>query len=306
MTSRVRSLTQEDHGIVRSYLDKDPLFNIHMIYGLQTYGFDSQHAEFWGAFGGDGLEGILFTDVLLADYDSSPRFGCLTGDNPQALARLGKLSLKTGTAFVKGKSAHIQLAAGELSPRVRNLRLTRWNFYRADPGQSPLRYGYPVQVAARDDIPALLELYKNSEFGRPDLRHVEFEVQKAVERSTCFFVELEGRVVSASMIAAETDRAGIMNYATTLPEYRGRGLHLCIRTACCEYLFGQGKVALGVFSESNDAMHSIVGKYGSIIGKWSIVYFTRKPPLRRRILPSRLRKVGSSFKNRILHLSESE
>jgi predicted GNAT family acetyltransferase len=159
----------------------------------------------------------------------------------------------------------------------------------------PFRYDYPVRVATRDDIPLLLELYKDFEFGPRDLREVEFEVQKAVDRSACFFIELEGRAVSAGMIVSETDRAGVISYSRTLPEFRGRGLYFSVRTACCEYLFKQGKVVLGVVKESNTAMIRIISKCGSMIGKRSIVYFARKPPLRRRV-----RRLGSRFKNKIL------
>lgn len=303
---RIRLLTQQDYDAVRSYLDKDPFYSIYLIHSLEAYGLDSEHARFWGAFRRGRLEGVLFTDVLLADYENSPRYGCLAGDNPEASARLGEFSLKTGIRFIKGKSACIQPAAEALSSRVADSRLTRWNFYRADPEQNPHRYDYPVRVATRDDMPLLLELYKDFEFGSHDLHEVEYEVQKAVDSSTCFFVELEGRAVSGSMIVAETDRAGMLNYSRTLPEFRGRSVHLSVRTACYEYLFRQGKVGLGVFSESNAAMHSIIGQYGSIIGKWSIVYFAAKPPLKRRILPLRLRRLGLNFKNKLSDWVHSE
>jgi hypothetical protein len=299
MMYRIRLLNHQDFDTVRAYLDKDPLYNTYLIHGLEAYGLDSKHARFWGAFRGDWLEGVMFTDVLLADYDNSPRCGCLAGDNPEVLAQLGKFSLKTDVRLIKGKSAYIEPAARALSSRVKDFHLTNWNFYRADPGQSPLRYDYPVRAATREDMPLLMELYRDFELGSRDLRQVEYEVQQAVDRSTCFFVELRGKAASASMVVAETDRTGMMNYARTLPEFRGRHLHLSVRTACYDYLLKQGKVALGVFSESNAAMNKIVSKYGSIVGKWSVVYFTRKPPLRQRVIPYRLRKLGVSVKNRL-------
>ena len=187
---RIRLLNHQDFDTVRAYLDKDSLYNTYLIHSLEAYGLDSKHARFWGAFRGDRLEGVLLTDVLLADYDSSPRYGCLVGDDPQTLARLGKFSLKTDTRLIRGKSTYIQPAAEALSSQVRDFRLTHCNFYRADPGQSPRRYDYPVRVATSDDVPLLVELYRDFEFGSHDLRQVTYEVQKAVDRVMCFFVEL--------------------------------------------------------------------------------------------------------------------
>ncbi|RLI58067.1 MAG: hypothetical protein DRO93_10235 [Candidatus Thorarchaeota archaeon] len=98
-----------------------------------------------------------------------------------------------------------------------------------------------------------MELYKDFEFGGGDLRRIEHEVRGAVKRSTCFLVEPENKVVSASMIVAETNRAGVLNYSRTLPAFRRRGLHRCIRTACYQYMFQQGKASVAAISESNTA-----------------------------------------------------
>ena len=45
----IRLLTQQDYDIVQSYLDKDPLNNVYLIHGLQTYGLESKRVTFWGA-----------------------------------------------------------------------------------------------------------------------------------------------------------------------------------------------------------------------------------------------------------------
>ena len=299
MGYRIRLLTTQDCDAIQRYLDKDPLYNVYSIHGLQTLGLDSQRAKFWGAFQRDRLVGVLFTDVMFPGKHS-PRWGCLAGDDPKVLARLGRFSLKDRVKIIRGKSTSVQPAVDALASRVKRLYLTHWNFYKAArPVEVPVCNDYPVRVATREDIPALVELYKDFEYGSRDLRHIEFEIQNAVDRSTCFFIELEGRVVSASMIVAETDRAGMMNYARTLPEFRKRGLHLCIRVTCYKYLFGQGKIALGAFSDSNTAMHRIISKNGSIIGKWVTAAVSRKPPLRRRLLPKGIRRLGLSLKNEI-------
>ena len=52
-TCVIRSLTQQDYDVVRSYLDRDPLNNIYLIYGLQSYGLQSERTMFDGAFDGD-------------------------------------------------------------------------------------------------------------------------------------------------------------------------------------------------------------------------------------------------------------
>ena len=87
----IRSLTRQDHHLVQSYLDQDPLHNIYLIHGLQVYGFESEYVRFWGAFNDGRLEGVLF-----ANNGCMHRFGSLAGENPQVLARLGKFALKIG------------------------------------------------------------------------------------------------------------------------------------------------------------------------------------------------------------------
>lgn len=164
----------------------------------------------------------------------------------------------------------------------------------------PPAFDYPVRTAKEEDLPALMELYKDFEFGGGDLLRVEYEMREAIKRGTCFLVEMDGRVASASVIVAETDRAGLLNYTRTAPAFRQRGLHRCVRTACYRYLFRQNKVPIGIFSKTNAAMLHIAEKYGSIIGEWSVVHLSPKPPLRRRIMPLPVRRLFVEGEQRVV------
>lgn len=294
----IRLLAQQDSDLLRSYLDKDPLHNIYMIHGLQTHGLESERVTFWGAFAGDRLEGVLFA------YNSGrSRYGCLASDNSRVLSQLGKHAQKSGIRRLLGNSTYVQPAISGLYSRA--LGEVRYvSFYQVGPDQLARYYDCPVRVAVEDDIPLLTELYRGYELRDPNRseKEVEDEIRRVMDESGRYFlVELEGRAVSAASVAPETDRAGMIDSARTLPGFRGRGIYLSVRTACFEYLFEQGKIGLGFFQETNASMIRVLNKHGgTVTARWSIVHLRKKPPLRRRILPSRLRRWGSWMKGAIM------
>jgi len=301
----IRSLTQQDYDVVQVYLDKDPLHNIYLIHGLQTCGLGSERVTFWGAFNHDCLEGVLFVND-----DRRPCVGYLAGDNSDVLAQLGEFALEANTNRLLGKSEYIQPAVAaveNLYPQV-EVQRTYGHLYEVHPEQAVCHYDYPVRAATRDDIPLLVALERDFELVSPDRtdEEVEREIRRTIDESACFFIELGGRAVSVARIDPETDQAGMIESARTLPEFRGRGMYPSVRTACVEYLFGKGKVALGVIQDTNAAMQRIVNKCGgSLTDPWLSVRLKKRPSLgsriRRRILPRRLRRWGLSTRDRILH-----
>jgi hypothetical protein len=268
-----------------------------MIHSLQIYGLESDRVTFWGAFSDDQLAGILF-----ADNDHKPRYGCLASDDPEVLTRLGEFALASGIKMLVGKSTYIQPAIKNLYSRVQ-INVKYYHFYQVHPEQLVRYHDYPVRVATEDDIPLLVEFYRGYEFRRSNItgEETEHEIQKVMDESGRYFViELEGRAVSGARIVAETDRAGVIDAARTLPEFRGRSMYPSVRTACFEYLFEQGKTGLGFFRDTNTNMFQVINKQGgNIIATWLIVDLLEKPPLRRRIFPLRLRRWGLSVKDRI-------
>jgi predicted GNAT family acetyltransferase len=283
-------LTQQDVHAALSYLNRDPLHNIYLIHSLQTRGLAGQGATFWGAWGQGLLRGILLVD----DEDGSG-VGYLAGDNPRVLARLGELAHQRGAETLVGNGTYIQPATKDLDAQV-GVHAKRLHFYRADPEGIVRHYDHPVRMAAKQDIPALVALYQEYEFARKDRMdgEIEHEITRAMDRSGVYFVsESEGRIVSAARIFPQTDRAGVIGAARTLPEFRGRGIYLSVRTACFEHLFRQGKTGLGMFVDANASMHRVLDKQGgSILSEWLIVQLKAKPPLRQRILPQRIRRWG--------------
>ncbi|MBC7250180.1 MAG: hypothetical protein H5T62_07835 [Anaerolineae bacterium] len=121
---QVRRLVSEDYEQLRLYLDREPLFNVSLIHGLQTYGLESERAQFWGAFEGDRLDGVLLTEALWADHENSPRFGCLTGSGAEALVSLARLPARLGLRLLKGRKEHFDVAVESLARHVNHLRVT--------------------------------------------------------------------------------------------------------------------------------------------------------------------------------------
>jgi predicted GNAT family acetyltransferase len=292
----IRLLTQQDYDIVQSYLDEDPLNNVYLIHGLQAHGLESKQVAFWGAFSHDRLEG-----VLLVNNDSRRRVGYLAGDNPEVLARLGKLAVKAGANTLVGKSTYVQPAVAaieNLHPQVEIQKRTEGHLWEIHPGQVVGYYDHPVRMATQDDIPLLVALDKDFEFASSRTEEeVEREIRRAIDESACFLIELDGRAVSAARIDPETDQAGVIESSRTLPEFRRRGMNSSVRTACTEYLSRKGKVTLGVTADTNIAVHKVVKKLGgSLTEPWLYVHFKRRPRLRRRILPPRLRRWASRIR----------
>lgn len=191
MINQIRLLTPDDLDIVQPYLDKDPIYNIYLIDGLHTYGLNNAQAQFWGSFRRGRLAGVLFINVL-ADYPGASSYGCLAGDDANVLGRLAKFSVKRDVILLKGKKEYIEPAAKAIVPKVKQSRLTSWNLYKAGSGDNPHLCDYPVRLATPDDLPAVVELYKDFEYGSHDLRQIAFEAQQAINKTTCFVVELDG------------------------------------------------------------------------------------------------------------------
>lgn len=294
----IRLLTQEDDQLVRSYLEKDPLHNIYLIHGLQTHGLASEHVSFWGAFGDDRLEGVLF-----ADNDCEPRFGSLVGESRRVLTSLGKLALRSGVSTLAGKSTYMQPLTENVPPRFVMTYTEHLYFFIVRPGELVPRYDYSVQAVTNADTPLLVELYKDCELGgRMPIEETEREIRRAIDKGGVYFVcEVEGRVVSGARIFPQTDRVGMIDGATTLPEFRGRRIYPCVRTACYEHLFKHGKIGVGLVNVTNAPMHKVIEKYGGhLADQWLIAVFRKKPPLRQRVLPKRLRRWGLQIRDRIL------
>jgi RimJ/RimL family protein N-acetyltransferase len=287
----IRPLSPQDHDAVRSYLDQDSFHNIYLVHGLQAHGLGSKHVTFWGAFSDGQLEGVLFSDN---DYE--PRFGSLVGDKPRALARLGRLALRSGVRTLAGKRDYVQPVTDDLPSQFLLTYVERLHFFSIHPGNMVGRYDYPVQVATQDDIPVLVEFYKDYELGGlTTAEEIEHEIRRAMDKGgSYFFLELEGQAVSGARVFPQTDQAGMIDGVRTLPEHRGRGLSPCVQTACYEYLFERGKVGLGLVNEANATMQKIVRRCGGdFTDQWLIVMFKKKAPLRRRVLPASLRRWAS-------------
>lgn len=296
----IRLLGEQDYDIVKSYLEQDPLNNLHPIHGLQKYGVAGKRVTFWGGFVGNQLGGILFVDNT---NDSLWAF--VSCDNQMLLLDLVKVARKSDIKSLIGKQSSLQPAIKKLRSK-HQISVNSYLFYKSHPDQLIRHYDYPVRAATKEDIPLLVDLYRGYEFSdtRRGEEEIELEIRKTMDESgVYFFIEMEGRAVSAERVYAETDKAGMLGAARTLPEFRGRGLISSVRTACHEYLFNQGKFGVAFVKDTNISMIKVLRKsQTSVIGKWLIVDFSKKPPLRHRILPLSIRRRALSLKDNLSRL----
>lgn len=271
----IRPLTNNQYQSIEFYLSNDHFNNIYLIHALQTYGVESKNAIFFGAFKNKKIVGVLYIEII-----EGLRFGSLCGDSNKILKQLGRYALKNGINVLTGKKDYITPIIEEQHDR--NDLVEQYDFYRINPNQLIGRYEYPVQRAIMDDIPILIDLYKTSELGntkKKDRRVIELEIKRTMKyESGYFFIKSHGRAVSVSRIVAETDKVGVIDGSTTLPENRGQGMHPSVRTAGFEYLFQKDKIGLGYIRESDSIMHKMIKKTGgTFIEKWLIVLVNQKP-----------------------------
>jgi len=291
----IRLLCEQDYDIVKSYLEQDPLNNLHPIHGLQRYGIAGKRVTFWGGFDGNQLGGVLFVDNT-----NNSLWSFLSCDNQMLLLDLVKVARKSDIKAVIGKQSSLQPAIKKLRSR-HHISVNSYLFYKSHPDQYIRHYDYPVRAVTNEDIPLLVDLYRGYEFSSKNRgeEEIELEIRKTMDESgSYFFIEMEGRAVSVSRVYAETDKAGMLGASRTLPEFRGRGLISSVRTACQEYLFNQGKIGVAFVIDTNIGnIKSLKKEAVSVIGKWLIINFSKRPPLRHRILPLSIRRRLLSLKD---------
>jgi hypothetical protein len=304
-------LGPQDRQAVQAFLEQDPLSNLYLIHGLRLEAEQSSAAPtFWGAW----QQGQLIA-VLYVDRESRPPIGHLAAcqssalGEREALAYLGALAVdRAGARVLNGPKTDIEPALARLAGRT---RVKRAHFYQVTaldgngstdgvPGAPLARYSeYPVYTATCDDIPGLVELYRGYEFRRQNRTDDEIrtEIEWTMAHSGTYFCVRDpdaqpGQIVSAACIYPETDRAGMIGAARTLPAYRGRRIYLSVRTTAFEHVVGQGKTGLGVFLDTNTSMHRVLERQGgTVLGEWWITHVQPKYSLVERIRRSRLWKL---------------
>jgi hypothetical protein len=285
-------LNQNDFEIIRSYIDQDKLLNIYLDYSLQTQGLDDKTANFVGAIDGLKLYGVLLiTDTYKRQIGY---LGHPVSNKKDVLLELLKCGQGIGVTRFIGEKSNFE-PAKEKWPWKYRPRINALNFYKVRPGELVSNYDYQVRIATKSDIPLLVQLYKQYEYQKKNRSayDVRVEIQNVMNASGKYFMaEITGKAVSAAKIGIETDIAGIVSSARTLPEYRGRGIYLSVRTAAYEYLFQKKKIGVGFFEDENQNMHKVLKKQGgTVVNTWLIINFGRKrSPARRRFIPRYFRR----------------
>lgn len=275
----IRPLHNNHYQRIESYLDNDHFYNSYLIHALQTYGVESKHAGFWGALENSKIVGVLYIECI-----EDVRLGSLCGDTNKILRQLGRCALKNGVNVLTGKKANLTpVVEGQ---RDRFTIEGQYKFYQLSPDQLKGRYDYSVHKASENDISILVDLYKTSELGNnkdKNRRVIESEIRRTMKyESGYFFIRQNERATCAARIVAETDKAGIIDGATTRHENRGQGMYPSVRTACFEYLFKKNKIGLGYIQDSDKVMHKIIEKNGGVfLEKWLIVNVNKRMHLQK-------------------------
>jgi hypothetical protein len=299
----VRKLKKSDYDILRSYIDKDKILNIYLDYWLQTSGLDNENVNFVGAIDGSRLLGVL----LIANFYKGKigYLGYPVTRNDRIVLDFVKFGRSLGMSRLIGEKLTLEPALEKLRLRYKT-RTNSLNFYRVLPGSFDSYHDYSVKIATKSETELLVELYKQFEYRKKkrSADEAKREIENVMKESGIFFMAVvDGRAVSAAKIATETDKAGIIGSARTLPEYRGRGIYLSVRTACFEYLFDKGKIGVGFFEDKNVNIHKILKKQGGFISnKWLIINFGRKQrTARRRFISLFLRQRSLNIFDRVLN-----
>jgi len=298
----IRTLKQNDYEIIRSYIDQDKLLNIHLDYWFQTFGLDNKDANFVGAIDGSRLDGVL---LIANTYKGKIGYlGYPTSNKNYVLLELLKFGQTKGVTRFIGEKSNFEPALEDWRVKYRP-RINTVNLIKLFPVKNKSNSDHNVRIVTQSEIPLLVELYKQYEYRKKNrsAEDAKQEIQNVMNESGVYFmIEVEGRAVSAIKIGNETDTAGIIGGARTLPEYRGYGMYLSLQTACLEYLSKKGKIGVGFVENKNRNMHKIQEKHGgSILNTWLIIDFGRnRQPARRRFIPLYLRRWTLNIKDRVL------
>ncbi len=222
----IRPLTDPDYDLAYTFCAQAPVLNLYFLGNLEALGVQSDICEFWGSFDDAGdLSGVLMrymdgwniADGLGCDYTG---FGNIIDNHPAGAARL-----QDNPRFIDSFKPYLQHyhATANVSEQLCWL----------DPADlDPTSKSWPVRGATQADFDNLCRFYGDAE----DMTRSPRGVQRPLQDTRVFVVEIENQIVSSVLTNAETRTHAMIGGVYTPPQYRGNGYAKTAMVALCQSL----------------------------------------------------------------------
>lgn len=258
-------LGQENEEELRTFLMRDPFYNLFMIGDLEMFGLGADDLVYWGAYSpSDRLAA-----VAMRYKENWCLYGCADLD-PCTFAQL--IDDHPSNRAVNGHPEQVDAIIALLRRYVVGEHHS--SLYCRMPLDVALAApSWPTRRATWADVDALAELYATAGI----MRREAVNIRQHLGTGRRYVVTQDGaRIVSAVCTSAETSNAAMVGGVFT-PEYaRSRGYATAAMTHLCSELIAEGKQPC-LFYDNPEA-GSIYRHLGfEDIGPWHLVLLKPKP-----------------------------
>ena len=261
----IRKLTEADRELCLEFVSSQPAENLFIIGDIEAFGFDTEFQDVWADFDINGrLRG-----VLLRYYKNYIAYA------PESFDAVGFADIIKNDQEAQMVSGIVQIIAPLIDHLKSEICSERTLFYAKCEDNSMLDKNLDVskvREATLEDIDRLLELRGSipefSEVGsNPD--SVKHAMQTGVART--FYIEDDGKMVSAASTTAENTYAAMVVAVCTLENYKKRGYATACLTKLARELLSEHKM-LCLFYDNPEA-GKIYKRLGFVdIGQWTMYH----------------------------------
>lgn len=260
----IRRLTEEDHNQCLSLLTPYAAENLFIIGDIEAFGYDQPFQKLWGDFSENGvLRAVLlkyeknYIPFAPGEFDAKGIGEIISGDTEFIMMS----GLKHVTSQIQPHLSH-------------SCRSSRELFYAKCDSISQLALDHldHVQIATLQDLDKIHTLHQGID---------EFETGETVEEkkrnqekgvSRTYYIEEDGKPVSAASTAAENSESAMVVGVCTLHAYKRKGYATQCTSKLCYDVLSEGKV-LCLFYDNPEA-GTIYKRIGfQDIEKWMMISF---------------------------------
>ena len=263
----IRRLTKEDHSNCLALLTPYAAENLFIIGDIEAFGYDQPFQKLWGDFSESGE-----LRAVLLKYEKNYIPYAAGAFNAKGFAEV--ISLDTDFLMMSG----LKRVTSQIQPHIsHSVRSNRELFYAKCGSLEKLALDNleNVKTATLSDLEKIHSLH-----GEID----EFESGETVEEkrrnqekgvSRTYYIEQDGKPVSAASTAAENSESAMIVGVCTLPNYKRKGYATTCMSKLCYDVLSEGK-ALCLFYDNPEA-GTIYKRIGfQEIEKWMMLSYETK------------------------------
>ncbi len=265
----IKRLSEKDHDICSSFINKKPAENLFLIGDIEAYGYEEDFQRVWGEFDTDGnLIAILlkykenYIPYAENAYFDAEGFAEIMLNDPE-------FSMMSGLKEVTAKIEPF------LQERLLNKRQTFYAKCQALNSDTGNVDTTKVQYAVPDDAERIAELLQNI----PEFKHSRISVEEKRKSlrtgfSRCVYIFEDEKVVSSASTTAENSRSAMVVAVATLGDYKKKGYATKCMVKLCGQLLSEGKEICLFYSNPNaGAIYKRIGF--TDIGYWMMYRFEK-------------------------------